>query len=89
MKKFNFKFQEIHRIPDTFHYDVTKDSRNKTIVLGDMTESSNLTILLGFQSRTPMRVEKPGLRDLFNLVLETRRVVPLPSYQERREMEGI
>ena len=37
-----------------------QDLRNKTIVLGDLMESSNQKFLLMSQSRTPMRVEKPG-----------------------------
>ena len=37
-----------------------------TIVLRDMMESFNQKILLGSQSRTPMRVEKPGFIYLFN-----------------------
>ena len=40
-KSFMFKYQDIHHIPCTFHCDVTKDFMKKTIILGNMMESSD------------------------------------------------
>ena len=69
-KYLNSKFQYIHHTPGTFHCNVIKDFRNKTIILRDLMESFNQKILLGSQSRTPMRVEKPEFIYLFNKNLE-------------------
>ena len=44
---FNSKFQEFCHILGTFLCNVTKDFRNETIILGDMTESSNIKNPLG------------------------------------------
>ena len=52
-----------------FHCNVIRDFRNKTIILRDLMESSNQKILLGSQSRTTMRVDKPGFIYIFNAKL--------------------
>ena len=59
MKWFNSKFQEVYHNPSTFHCNVSKDFRIKTILLGDMMETSNKKSFRGFNLGSVMRAKKP------------------------------
>ena len=65
LKWFKYKFLEVHHNPGTFHCNVTKDFRFKTLIFGVTMESSNIKILSGFQSRALMRAKKSGFMILF------------------------
>ena len=48
------KYQKIHQISGTFHFNVRKELGNKSIILGDLMESSNNKILLGSEHGTTL-----------------------------------